>query len=103
MTNKKFIDNIAYAFIEWKAICVDFYPEYDWREHLLLSDDEIHRGVHESVRNAKKLIPIFYWGLGWVDISYELWLEIIDKFNLDKSKLRTNNLRLNDRKIKRRE
>jgi len=100
MTNKKFIDNIAKAFIKWDAVCILLNPEcHPLKDLISPVSNGIHRGIHESVRNAKKIIPIFYWGLGWVDVSYELWLEIIDRFNLDRSKLRTNP-RLNDREIK---
>lgn len=60
---------------------------YAWKGH--------HRGMHVSAIGAKRVVPVFYNGLGYVDIGEELYKKIIAHYQVNKADLRKDNAEAN--------
>jgi len=58
--------------------------------------DNIHRGVHPTCIGADKIIAVWI-GIGWIDISYDFFLALLEHFNLSIDLIKYSSPRENDR------
>lgn len=78
------INTIIYACKQWDKLCYNDNSK-SIRSNLITSEYKsgYHRGLHKSAEKAKYITAVFWLGMGWVDMDYELAKRICKKFNLD--------------------
>lgn len=56
-----------------------------WFEHLITREfrSDVHRGLHESARESKEVVPVFYNGMGWVDFDADFAQRLADECKPD--------------------
>jgi len=72
-----------------------------WKCCLLEGEyDDICRGRHKSIIGAKLIIPVWYNEVGWVDISYSLFKQVLKDYYFLNTSYILAKPRRNDRKGK---